>query len=58
MRAAGLAKLWLENLPVKVGKSLLPLEEKNLLQELNKENPNIFSFPLDVTDGPLCKKNL
>ena len=29
---------------------------ENLLQELNKENPNILSFPLDVTDGPLCKK--
>ena len=29
---------------------------ENLLQELNKENPNILSFPLDVTDGPQCKK--
>jgi len=28
----------------------------NLLQELNKDNPNILSFPLDVTDVSLCKK--
>ena len=29
---------------------------ENLLQELNKDNPNIHSFPLDVTDNSLCKK--
>ena len=29
---------------------------ENLLQELNKDNPKIHSFPLDVTDGSLCKK--
>ena len=29
---------------------------ENLLRELNKENPNILSFPLDVTDGSLSKK--
>ena len=27
---------------------------ENLLQELNNDNPNIHSFPLDVTDGSLC----
>jgi len=29
---------------------------ENLLQELNKNNPNINSFPLDVTDSSSCKK--
>ena len=29
---------------------------ENLLQELSNDNPNIHSFPLDVTDGSLCKQ--
>ena len=29
---------------------------ENLLNELNKINPNIHSFPLDVTDEDECKK--
>jgi len=28
---------------------------KNLLEELNKINPNIHSFPLDITDSEKCK---
>jgi short-subunit dehydrogenase len=28
---------------------------ENLLKELNKTNPNIHSFPLDVTDSEKCK---
>ena len=28
---------------------------ENLLKELNNINPNIYSFPLDVTDSEKCK---
>ena len=28
---------------------------ENLLKELNNTNPNIHSFPLDVTDSEKCK---
>ena len=28
---------------------------KNLLDELNKINPNIHPFPLDITDSEKCK---
>ena len=41
---------------MKVGKLPHLLEEKNLLQDLNNNNSNILSFPLDVKDESRAKK--
>ena len=61
-------KIWITGASSGIGKALAvkfakegwqvaaSARRENLLQELNKDNPNIFSFPLDVTDGHLCKK--
>ena len=61
-------KIWITGASSGIGKTLalkfvnegwqvaVSARRENLLQELNKENPNILSFPLDVTDGTLCKK--
>ena len=36
-------------------KVAISARRENLLEELNKINPNIYSFPLDVTDSNKCK---
>ena len=56
MRAAGLAKALATKFANEGWQVATSARRENLLQELNKNNPNINSFPLDVTDSSSCKK--